>query len=51
MEQEQKQGTYTQDLQEALKGVPEDKREVLAGHLYGIVEGVKIAQALEKKSA
>lgn len=51
MEQENKQGAYTQELQEALKGVPEDQREMLAGHLYGIVEGVKIAQALEKKSA
>lgn len=52
MEQEkQQQQTYTEEMMEALKAQPEDKREMLAAHMLGIVEGVKLASAMEKKSA
>lgn len=36
---------------EGLKSQPEDKREIIAAHMLGIIQGVQMAGMIEKKPA
>lgn len=50
MEQEKKRDCAEQVF-EGLKNQPEDKREILAAHMMGIIKGVEMAGMIEKKPA